>query len=496
MQRTSVGYGAFDSLAQLRDDLRKSYEAAKEIEQRDTTLTKSETANTLKETSGLFALGMEKLISPDGSIMEVKDAIARAEDAEREVAALRAEKARLQSTGHGHHSKLSATGSDADVEAFVAYAKELSELHDHLSLARAVFKAVLTKRLEDIRDDRLSQQDKRFTDPKSWDAKKGALERMLQSLRTKTAQLQLSAKTYLDEDEALFLEVMNLATEAGDHVRRGDAMREARDEKLKVFYAECAKLTGWCRQQLTNLEAMQEPDHVQEYCATLADNYPTMSNNFAVLFNSVQEYVQANLIPVHKALLEAEEVWLYLQVSTLERLSKTLFEIHPKSPLDVEVEKYASYPEHAAKFLQDLERYLAAQRSQQDELAELDSAHKECQEVLHTLSGEFAELPSEVHAFAQRAQALRLGYQCFREALLQRLTYISPAASTVVESKRRQEEFENCVRELKSWAAEASHGESWRDIYSKIVEIKQMIKSEQASLEGKRERAMASAQSR
>ncbi|GET93261.1 hypothetical protein, conserved [Leishmania tarentolae] len=495
MRRTSVGNGAFDSLAQLRDDLRKSYEAAKEVEQRDSTLAKSEASNRFKETSNLFALGMEKLIAPDGSMTEVKNAIADAEDAEREVVALRAEKARLQSTEKDHCGKLSATSSDGGVEAFVAYAKELSELHEHLSLSRTVFKAVLTKSLEDIRDDRLSQQDKRFTDPKSWDVKKGVLERMLQSLRTKTAQLQLSAKTYLDEDEALFLEVMSLATEAGDHVRRGDAMREARNKKLKVFYAECAKLTGWCRQQLTNLEAMQEPDHVQEYCAKLVDNYPTMSNNFAVLFNSVQEYVQANLMPVHKALLEAEEVWFYLQVSALERLSKTLFEIHPKSPLDVEVEKYSSYPEHAAKFLQDLERYLAARRSQQSELAELESAYKDCQEVRQMLLGEFAELPNEVRAFAKRAQSLRLGYQCFREALLQRLTYISPAASTVIESKRRQEEFENCVRELRSWAAEASHGESWRDIYSKIVEIKQMIKSEQALLEGKRERAKASSES-
>ncbi|KAK7199906.1 hypothetical protein NESM_000038500 [Novymonas esmeraldas] len=492
MRRTTAGHGAFGSLAELRDDICKSYRAAKDMEARDTTLTKSETANRLKETSDLFVLGMEDLGAPGGGVIEVREAVARAKDAEREVVALRAEKARLQAIADAHNGALSAAGSAVDVTAFVAYAKQLSELHDHLSLSRAVFKAVLTKSLEDIRDERLSQQDQRFTDPKSWEVKKGVLDRTLRTLRTTTEQLRLPAGTYLEEDEALYQEVMELAAEAGDHVRRGEAMREARDAKLKVFYAECAKLTGWCRQQLTNLEAMQEPDHVQEYCATLADNYATMSNNFSVLLDSVREYVQANLIPVHKALLEAEEVWLYLQVSTLERLSKTLFEIHPKSPLDVEVDKYASYPEHVAKFLLDLDSYITAQRNEQGVRAELEALQPECQQVRQAIASEFSEMPTEVHAFAQRAQALRLGYQCFREAVLHRLTYASPATNTVVESKRRQDEFDECVRELKVWAAEASHGESWRDIYSKIVEIKQMIKSEQGAVQSARERAAAS----
>ncbi|AIO02335.1 hypothetical protein LPMP_351980 [Leishmania panamensis] len=491
MQRNNADQSAFSAISQLRNDIRKSYQIA-DTEQTDTTSPNSRTIDRLKETSDLFVLGREKLGSPEGRLIEVENAVTRAKDTEIEVAALRAEKMRLQAIADSHRSKAGATGSVAEVEAFVAYAKELSELHDQLALSRIVFKAVLAKSLEDIRDERLGQQDRRFIDPQSWEVKKGVLKRALQSLRSKTDQLCLSAETYLDADEALFLDVMGLATEAADHVRRGDAMREARDAKLKVFYAECAKLTGWCRQQLTNLEAMQEPDHIQEYCATLADNYPTMSNNFAVLLDSVHEYVRANLVPVHKALLEAEEVWLYLQVSTLERLSKTLFEIHPKSPLDVEVKKYMSYPEHAAKFLEDFERCVAAQSSQHGEVGELDTIQRECQEVRYELCGEFAELPREVQAFSQRAQALRLGYQCFREAVLHRLTYVSPVANTVLESKRRQDEFDDCVRELKSWAAEASHGESWRDIYSKIVEIKQMIKSEQSSLEKKRGRAMTS----
>ncbi|KAG5465489.1 hypothetical protein CUR178_00194 [Leishmania enriettii] len=496
MPPKNIDQGAVGSLAHMRDEMSKSFQRAKAMQHTNRNSSGSEVANLLKNTSELFLRGTKNLSSPDGDLMEVKNALTRATDAEGEVATLRAEKARLQSSAGGCYSPVKLGGSAADAEAFVAYAKELSELHNHLSLSRTVFKAVLSKSLEDVRDGRLSQQDRRFTDPQSWDAKKGMLQRALQSLRTKTAQLNLSARTYLDEDEALFAEVMDLATRASDYVGRGNTMREARDAKLERFFAECAKLTRWCRQQLTNLEAMQEPDHVQEYCATLAENYRTMSNNFAVLFDSVHEYVQANLASVQKALLEAEEVWLYLQVSTLERLSKTLFEIHPNSPLHVEVEKYSSYSEHAAKFLQELQRYMAAPRSRQRELGDLGSLQSQCQQVSQVLSNELGELPSEVRAFAQRAQALRVGYQCFREAVLQRLTYISPVVDTVIESKRRQDELDDCVRELKSWAVETSRGESWRDIYSKIVEIKQMIKSEQSSLEAKRVRAMESTQRR
>lgn len=484
MQTTAVGHGTYQSLESLRDDCLSICESAQST---------NAATDRLKEANSAFILGYDNLVTPHGDVKEVQAALDRAANLERELETLRAEKARLQAACSGNAAPQAATAADPAEEAsFVAYAKQLAELHEHLSLCRFVFKAVLTKSVEDIRDEKLSQQDQRFTEPRAWAIKRDVLYRSLEALRKKTRELNLPAATYMDEDEALYREVKELGAEAVEHVRQGESMRADRDEKLKVFYAECAKLTGWCRQQLVNLEAMHEPDYVQEYCATLVENYPTMSSNFAVLLDSVRDFVRANMAPVHTALLEAEEVWLYLQVSAYERLSKTLYEIHPKSPLDVEVAKYASYPEHAAQFLQDLDRFIHAQRNGQVAASDLDALQRGCDDVRTTLTGEFAGLPKEVHNFAQRAHAVRQGYQCFREAVLSRLTYISPAANVVVESKRRQDEFEDCVRELKAWAAEASRGESWRDIYSRISEIKSLIKSEQDAVANKRERTITS----
>jgi hypothetical protein len=495
MKATSFGHGTYRSLEDLRDDCLRICASVRNMDPTIDSISKRAAVARLKEANGAFLVGYEDLVTSDGHIKEVQTAIEKAANLENELATLRAEKARLQAArGVGMQVRPApqASSNPEEAAAFVAYAKQLSEFHEHLSLCRCVFKGVLTKSVEDIRDEKLSQQDQRFTEPRSWAIKRDVLYRSLEALRKKTRELNLPASTYMDEDEALYREVKELGAEAAEHVRQGESMRADRDEKLKVFFAECAKLTGWCRQQLANLEAMQEPDHVQEYCATLVENYPTMSSNFAVLLESVREFVQANMVSVHKALLEAEEVWLYLQVSAHERLTKTLYEIHPKSPLDVEIAKYASYPDHAAKYLQDLDRFIHAQRNGELEAGELDTLQRGCDEVRTTLTDDFAGLPKEVHNFAQRARALRLGYQCFREAVLSRLTYISPTADVVVESKRRQDEFEDCIRELKTWAAEASRGESWRDIYSKISEIKNLIKSEQDAVANKRERTMGS----
>lgn len=496
MKATKYGHGVYRSLEDLQTDCQRICESARNANASTDSVARRTATARLKEMNSAFILGYDDLSTSEGTIKEVQAALDKASNLEKELAALRAEKARLQAARASGAAATPApsrqAGNPQDEAAFLAYAKQLSELHEHLCLCRSVFKAVLTKSVEDIRDEKLSQQDQRFTEPRAWAIKRDVLYRSLESLRKKTRELNLPVATYMDEDEALYKEVKELGAEAAEHVRLGESMRADRDEKLKVFFAECAKLTGWCRQQLANLEAMQEPDHVQEYCATLVENYPTMSSNFSVLLDSVREFVRANMVTVHAALLEAEEVWLYLQVSAHERLSKTLYEIHPKSPLDVEVAKYASYPDHAAKFLQDLDRFIHAQRNGQLEANDLDTLQRGCDEVRTTLTGEFAGLPKEVHSFAQRAQALRLGYQCFREAVLSRLTYISPTANVVVESKRRQDEFEDCVRELKSWAAEASRGESWRDIYSKISEIKNLIKSEQDAVANKRERTMGS----
>lgn len=361
---------------------------------------------------------------------------------------------------------------------FTAYAQQVSEAYAQLFLSRTVLKAVLMKNLEDIREERISTADTKFAEPTAWMNKLRQLIRVLGEAKVKAVSISYPVPECVEEEDRMLEEVEELATKAAEHVRKGEDQRRKRDERLRVFRSECNKLTLWCRQQLANLDAMQEPDHIQEYCATLVDNYATMSQNFTVLLESVETYVKANNVAVRRALLEADQLWFYLQVSTLERLSKTLYEIHPKSPLEVEVAKYAGYPEKLADFLSTLESYVQSL----PESGAAVSVLTEC-DALPSAMREYSALPKEVRAFADRAQGKRAGYACFREAVLSRLTFLTPATDTVVDSKRRQQEFDNCVRELKAWASTAAHGESWRDIYSKIVEIKGLIKQEQQSIE-------------
>lgn len=490
MRRTSVGHGPYETLEGLRNDFAQRF-AVVEGDGASQTATPLPTdggrINLQKDLGNMFITGLEDVNGYTGVVPEVKAAVDAASNSEAEVARLEEELAALKATAKERELALreSTQVDEQSKTSFFGYAKQLAELHGQVCLARTIFKAVLMKTVEDVRDDRVSKTDLHYADSVTWAAKRRTLEKCITDLRERKGAISSADDAALQEVETIYREVVDLSEKAAKHVRQGKSLRAERDTRLKLFYAEVNKLTMWCRHQLINLEAMQEPDHIQEYCVTLVENYDVVSQNFAVLLDSVQEYVQANIVPVHKALLEAEEVWFYLQVSTLERLSKTLFEIHQKSLLEVEVERYADYPEHAVKFLRHLSLFLeqGTEFHGGKTQGELD-LEKQCEALLPGLTGTFAQLPAEVHSFVRRAKAQRTSYQCFREAILCRLTYIQTTEGIVAESKCRQEKFEDALRELKSWATEASRGESWRDIYSKIIEIKRVIVSDQQALKG------------
>ncbi|CCW66973.1 unnamed protein product [Phytomonas sp. Hart1] len=370
-----------------------------------------------------------------------------------------------------------------DARAFQMLATQLAELRAQLTVTQTVFKALLSKSLEDITEDRFPTTDIHYTQVETWNTKEKQLVQLLDSLR-----LKVSAKGIpINTEEHLMAEVQCLAKEAFEHVQQGLQQKKTRDEQLVSFYKECNKLIFWCRKQISNLESMQEPDHIQTFSATLSESYKTMSSNFAVLAQNVYPYIHANHQPVRQALEEADELWYYLLVFTLERLSKTLLEIHPRSPLDVQVEKYATYPRHVLSFLDALRDVVDDAATKKGPLPEdIPGLRVGCDEACKIIQRHESSQVDGVHRFVMRARAMRNAYTFLRESLLTRLTFISSTADIVINSKRRQHEFEECVRELKSWAADQAHGESWRDIYSKIVEIKCMIERENENIEGRK----------
>src|SRR5262249_27779565 len=125
----------------------------------------------------------------------------------------------------------------------------------------------------------------------------------------------------------------------------------------KEFETERKRLLLWCRQQKTNLDAMVEADHVQEFCASLLNNFPTMEENFTVLLEIAEPLLPSPAI--QEARLEANEVWLNLQISAYERLRHTLLEIHPKSKLEDEVREFSGYSTAVSEFFAEFTRLLA-----------------------------------------------------------------------------------------------------------------------------------------
>lgn len=395
---------------------------------------------------------------------------------EEEVLQLEEEQQRLQG---GSPVSVSAKRGTVEVHRPVeaqVFATQVAELHAELFLAQMVFNALLRKSLEDIREERVCMTDLRYAE--TWRAMEAQILRSLADTKEKAGQQ--SPPVSVAAEEKLLTEVRSLAAEAIKHVGEGNQDRQKRDDQLKCFYSECEKLTVWCRQQLANLDAMLEPDHVQEYCSTLVDNYATMSSNFSVLVDSVEEYVKANHLPVRRALVEVNQLWYYVLTSTLERLTRTLLEIHPTSSLEEEVAKYAQHPKCVVDIVRSLKTLLESGGPSLSAAAE--SLLSECDALLPAATALESSLVREHMLFSERRRAVKEGYAGFRESLLARLTYISSPADVVMNSKRRQEEFDECVRDLKTWASAAAHGESWRDLYSQIVDIKRLIQHELKAL--------------
>lgn len=488
---------------------------------------------------------------------------------------------RVDNTARTPHSSLSLSPTSSSSallptlsrHPFVAFASQLAELRAHLTTAQLTFQSILARSVEELRDGRVSASDVRLADPALWRVKEQLLQRVLTEVRNKAGALQarISSHEHDPTGEAVdaidgaeldpvahaadrLAEVQGLAAAAADHLRRGVELRQRRDAQLRVFVEECARLTMWCRQQHANLDAMQSADHLQEYCATLVENYPAMSDNISFLLTTVQPFVESDNATVRKAMSELSELWFYLQVTAMERLARTLYEVHSHSLLETECERYAGFGSEVWSYVCDMQALLddvyeqrrkggqvtsrsrrACRVPDQSSVAPQDSPHdagsSDKERVnenavgranrdndtetqgnrdsaadndvndLQARRAEGAMLlqgmslcgPEELHGamrlFAQRVRVVRAGYQCLRDAALTRLTFLASTADIVARSKQRQVEFEDCITRLRKWAKVAAHGESWRDIYTKIVDIKRLIKQEQGELTQRDERS-------
>jgi hypothetical protein len=398
---------------------------------------------------------------------------AEADEADQEVAALEAELAALN-TG----VERDATLSQVTGKAYRQFLVKRSDLVAQLKVVQDVLQGVASGNALKMQD----TSDLKFAEGDSFRSKEQLLRSQVETLQADAAHLSRALVSVNDvsltEQEEQLDEIANLALVASTSISAHRQKREATQDGIQEFEAERKRLLTWCRQQKTNLDAMTEPEHVQEFCASLLGNFPTMEENFNVLLE-VAEPLLPNL-DVQNGLIETNEVWFHLQVSAFERLRQVLLEIHPKSKLEDEVREFSTFSRRIRDFLIEFSNLLSAP-SDAESQSLVRPVVEQCEALLLNLPAHEG-LVGQLRIFAHRMEASRESYQSFRRAVLARLTFLSSSAPALTASMHRKEEYVARMKDLKKWIDVKSQGESWRDIHQRVIAIRDLIEKEQAAL--------------
>lgn len=313
-----------------------------------------------------------------------------------------------------------------------------------------------------------------------WAAERSALEATLAEVAESAARVNASfdADTSVDSLSELLGSI---------DARRPGAVAAASSQALvssdtaatrAEMEAERVGLLTWCRQQKTNLDAMVEPDHAQEFCSSMLANFASMDKNFQVLLDFTNQLPGDDAL--QRDMLECNEVWLNLQVSAYERMRHALLEVHPKSKLEDEVREFVSFSDEILDFINKVrELFSNTNDPESDSFVRpvIDEA-----DILLSEYGMHEGLPRQLQEFCSRMDCLRDGYSNLRRAVLSRLTFLTSSVPALTASMRRKEEYVARMRDLKAWVEVKSQGETWSDIHERILSIKSLIEQEQVSL--------------
>jgi hypothetical protein len=405
------------------------------------------------------------------SAADVAAAEKAADDAEAEVARLEAQLSEESTTSASAGALKTAPGKEY-YTFLVARANLVSQLH----VLRGSLQGIVAS--DSIKMP--SRADEAAVTAVAWRTREAQLLKEASALEQQAVGLGAfaAADNSTNAVAALIRDVSDLQAAADSKLASYAAREAAVEDGIKEFESERKRLLVWCRQQKTNLDAMVEPDHVQEFCASLLSNFPTMEENFSVLLE-----VAEPLLPnadVQNALVETNEVWLNLQVSAYERLRHTLLEIHPKSKLEDEVREFSAYSRRAGEFLDEFSRLLSTPSD-----AESQSFVQPVVQAGEALRDRFPAhegLASHLRDFSQRMECLRESYNSLRRAVFSRLTFLSSSVPALMTSMRRKEEYVARMKELKRWIDVKSQGESWKDIHQRVLAIRELIEKERQTL--------------
>ncbi|EKG03984.1 hypothetical protein TCSYLVIO_004967 [Trypanosoma cruzi] len=320
------------------------------------------------------------------------------------------------------------------------------------------------------------------TSEKAWAEKENELHAAWDVLEAKAGAVAVTSPgSLIEAARGLLDEVVALGGRVVDRVADLRQLWGGREKVVKQLDGQQRRLVVWCRQQQVNLDALSDPDHIQEFCASLLEHYKVMSSNYRVLLESAEPFLDCEA--VQEKLLEASESWVHLQVKALERLRHTLFEVHADTILEERVEEHVSFGLQVGPFLEELKNSLVATRNTNSVLHDrCEQLMEECQ-LLQEIMPKHDELCKCLLQFANRMRIMREAYACYRAAALSRVTYLASSSDILTEAARRKEDFESCVEEIQAWVDHKAKDDSWRDVREKVRGIKALLEREQQFLD-------------
>lgn len=245
-----------------------------------------------------------------------------------------------------------------------------------------------------------------------------------------------------------------------------------REGERAKFIRDDAKLLHWCRQERTNLEALKEPHHVQEFCASLIQNIGTLDDSFNFLVQKAQLLLPSREIA--KALVEVNEVWLNLQLHAYERQMHIMLEIHQRSKLEDEVRAFAGFPQKVDGWLDSVKQTLEIPEDSVSKSVVREPL-EECKSLKRELE-KFGGFGDRVHEFSTRMESLRDNYATLRRSVLSKLTFVTNDKRTVSDlAEQRKREFVERCDELRDWVKQQSEGTSWQQLNEQFKSVCQSL---------------------
>jgi hypothetical protein len=252
---------------------------------------------------------------------------------------------------------------------------------------------------------------------------------------------------------------------------------------LGEFEADRAKLVQWCRQQVATLNNLQQPDHIQEFCASFHINTPVMESNFLILMEASDA-----LLPnaeVERLLIEVAEVWLGLETFAFEKLRSTLLDLHGKSGIETAAQVWPEYSKRLKAFLVDAEQLL--QMPTDPESQEVAQPLKEQCKQLQTDNDAHLLIVEHLADFSLREECIKEHYNAIHKTVFSKLTLLTQAFPALYAYERKQE-YTDRMSQLGQWIQSKSQNAAWKQLLGRVDGMKKLIEDNELTQKATEER--------